>query len=232
MEGKRFVEALQRKHAWLGEARSHAYIASFVLSDDGRDRSDKLTFWRTYGSDGKGCSVTLKRMPTPVYRVRYGEGAFEDAHCRIDPVLAALEPVLEMLNDDSQEARWLRHSLVTTIWRALGGIPYLYKDDAYTDEHECRVVVPAHTLSREDQRNIVIEPYPTKPNGKWRHYYKDDALAAEKIFDSDCTIVLGPAVRYRDNVAYCLERMLRDGQGYGANVVVSTIPYRSQNEHE
>ena len=75
---------LPRKHAWLKESEvSHAYIASFILPDDNpkKDVDDNLVFWRTYGREGEGCSLSLPIPRCHLRRVLYGR---QQLKCTID----------------------------------------------------------------------------------------------------------------------------------------------------
>ena len=76
-EGNHLVRELSSNdgYRWLARESSvgHAYITSFVSGQDGIDMSDDLVFWRTYGKDGKGCSLTVAVRADLLRRVFYSE---------------------------------------------------------------------------------------------------------------------------------------------------------------
>ena len=62
-EGSYFFQGLsisRRSTTGLAAATpSHAYLTSFLIPRVAEDLSDDLTFWRTYGRDGQGCSLQV-----------------------------------------------------------------------------------------------------------------------------------------------------------------------------
>jgi len=76
-EGNFLKRHLSKEYTSLiGDEASHAYIASFVLSDDEKGKArDNLSFWRAYGRDGEGCSLSLplaSHLSKNLRKVRYG----------------------------------------------------------------------------------------------------------------------------------------------------------------
>ena len=73
-EGAFFTNQFLKKHkGLLKNDQSHAHIASFITPPhNDNDMSDKLVFWRTYGKDGKGCSLSLMIDSSCLRKVVYG----------------------------------------------------------------------------------------------------------------------------------------------------------------
>ena len=96
-EGNHLVRELSSNdgYRWLARESSvgHAYITSFVSGQDGIDMSDNLVFWRTYGKDGKGCSLTVAVRADLLRRVFYSGSDIETTKQMILPVLDAVAPL-------------------------------------------------------------------------------------------------------------------------------------------
>lgn len=60
-EGRYFTHHVPEEHKWLEQFDTHrAYIGSFILPRTTTDDAgDNLVFWRTYGREGEGCSISL-----------------------------------------------------------------------------------------------------------------------------------------------------------------------------
>ena len=173
----------------------HAYITSFVRSQDDKDMSDNLVFWRTYGKDGTGCSLTVAVRADLLRRVFYLVSDIEKTKQIILPVLDAVGPLARA---DASCAELISRS----IWKHLEGVRYLYKDEAYHHENEHRIAIPA-TSSEIEPNSIQFQPYePDGPVVEVRHYYEIDGLALGKILSSGSELMLGPAVK--DSYSVCL----------------------------
>ena len=145
------------EHRWLAEGSSggHAYIASLIVDEQERDLSNELLFWRTYGNEGAGCSLTMNVETRLLRRVLYGE----------KPVAATrdlLLPILDVVQPLAQRYESLRKEMSNTIWRRLEAIRFLYKNSAYKFEKECRVVLTTdspgydHSRVRFEPRRMVV----------------------------------------------------------------------------
>ena len=143
------------EHRWLahGSTASHAYITSFVYdeSDESKeDMSDDLVFWRTYGKEGTGCSLTANVSEELLRRVLYGPDAVGNTKTVLLPILNAVTPLARARENFAK-------AIAETIWKGLEGVTYLYKDEAYHHEKEHRAVIPAESINGEKDR-IRFEP--------------------------------------------------------------------------
>ena len=77
------------EHRWLAEGGTggHAYIASLNVDKGGRDLSNELVFWRTYGNNGAGCSMTMNVEGQVAAQgfVRRGESCTHQRSIAADP---------------------------------------------------------------------------------------------------------------------------------------------------
>ena len=203
---------------------SHAYIASFILPSRSNDFSDDLRFWRPYGKDGAGCSLVLNIPPHRLRKVLYGIPHVKRVRQVLLPFLDVLRPLSFFPNGPLRDS--IRGHLSAGVWRALAGIKYLYKDDAYRYERECRVVVPEADVSREaiffqrDDKDVSL-PGP-------KHYINDRDLNAESILSTRSRIILGPCVDRPDNLLFYFETLKRLDRGAGTDpqITTSQINYR------
>ncbi len=156
---------------------SHAYIASFIspLSNNGRDMSDNLVFWRTYGREGEGCSLKLSVPSCRLRKVLYGADAARVTECAILPILAILSP-LAGIDEHTQRI------LTEAIWEPLERVRYLYKSEAYDYEDEHRFVVHKSDV---DEGDICFD-YSGNGDGQMRvrHYCEQEDLNIHKILVS------------------------------------------------
>ena len=122
--------------AWAQQetCRSSAYIASFIIPDFAGSLQDDLIYWRTYGNDGRGCSLKLLAPASSLYRVQYGAGAVTQTRRALIPVLDRLTP-LRRVGQKEWQCCYPRLS-----GRLSAFLRFLYKPDAYDYERECRVV--------------------------------------------------------------------------------------------
>ena len=73
-EGNYLSGNLLEKHVWLGKTDvRHAYISSFITPDSEEDvpEHDNLVYWRTYGREGAGCSLSLTVPHSRLQKVLY-----------------------------------------------------------------------------------------------------------------------------------------------------------------
>ena len=195
----------------------HAYIASFIIPSSSEPRNDYLVYWRTYGKDGIGCSIALLPPPSHVWKVLYGEEQVRSTRELVVQLLDILDPLARI--DDT-----LGQYLADTVWRALGCLTYLYKDEAYSYEHECRVVVSHSDL----QPHEVLFEY-SKPETRplVRHYYLLRALPLHDLLSSSYTsITFGPAVTGVAALKRSVGLALRKLNLYGVQITESGISYR------
>ena len=217
-EGSYFFHALDlpKHHQWVTtETPSHAYLTSFLIPSQEEDLSDDLTFWRSYGRNGNGCSLKIWVPPSTLQKVLYGaEGAL---HLRADllRVMDALHPIAHL-----SEA--IKSTLRETIWEGLGSIRYLYKDKAYSSEKECRVVISKEEVDESD----VQFDFRSQPPAL-RRFCEHPDLSVRKLFgQTGASIMVGPAAPDREDIGYSLDLMKRRAKLYGVDIKVSRISYR------
>ena len=224
-EGNYLIRSLPQKYNWLEKKDvRHAYIASFILpNDEKEDMSDNLVFWRTYGQEGEGCSLSL-HAPLPGLReVFYGpeEERVKRTVNELRSVLDLLDPLVEIDRPSIRES--IQEKLAEAIWNPLERIRYLYKNKAYKHEKECRFVVI------EPDKNKICFEYQARSNSpsRIRHYYEHEALQIKKLMkSSDSSITLGPCVPYRDNVENCILTLKKRVERLDFAIKHSDILYR------
>ena len=209
------------EHRWLveGGTGGHAYIASLNVDEEKRDLSDDLVFWRTYGNNGAGCSMTMNVEARLLRRVLYGEG-------KVARTRDLLLPILDVVKSLATRYESLRKEMSDTIWRRLEAIRFLYKNSAYDFEHECRVVLTTAS-DGFDQSKVSFEP---RENvgvpSRVRHFYEMDELALKRTMTSESKLVLGPCVPDKYSVRLYLEHLWRQTELYHFRVEASDLPYR------
>ena len=224
-EGEFFTQNLRlpQEHRWILRGNpSHAYVASFITPDRHNDFSDDLRYWRPYGKDGAGCSLVLNIPPDRLRKVLYGIPHVRRVRQTLVPFLDVLRPLSFYPNVPLRDS--IRGHLSTGVWSALAGIKYLYKDDAYCYERECRVVVPEAGLPREEIIFQLDEKEGSLPGPK--HYIDDSDLNAERILSTGSRIILGPCVDRRENLRFYFETLKRLKRGAGSDPEVTLSPLR------
>lgn len=198
------------------ESESRAYMTSFISansSDQDKSPDDNLIFWRTYGKEGEGCSLSILVPTNQLRKVLYGPKEVEATAEIFVEALRIIEPILNLAN--------VRRLLAKPIQVALTPLSYLYKDDAYSHEQEYRIVL---TKSEINKNEIVFED--KSPKVAIRHFVERKELSIKKLFTTGSKIRLGPCVPHRDNIRYCIEELLRRADLEHTKVKFSKIPYR------
>lgn len=215
------------------EYSPHAYIASFIIprsktedrnSDTNRDMSNNLVFWRTYGDERQGCSLTLVVPRNKLRKVLYGRDAVRRTSGLLLPVLDSihdcLKPILDLPSTD-----YIRDHLQRTICGHIDKVRYLYKSDAYDYERECRIVIP----ESEANKDLIRFQYDHSNSSgvSVKHYYEVEALRVRNIFLTGSVIRFGPRVSRPDNLRYYLQSLLdRIDRSYGPMFKTSKLPYQ------
>ena len=212
--------------------RIPAYIASFIRPDKKRkdpvlEARNNLVFWRHYGDDGRGCSISI-----PVDRftpnqdglilraVAYGNSAAEKAAVELRPAVKMFD---KMLSKDLDPA--IQREVAIVIRDGLGEIPYLYKSSAYKYEKECRIVATESTFKGYGPVRHDCEARSCK-SGRIRMYGRHPLLTTTNILSTGSVITLGPDVSNVDYVKYALEQLLRSLDIRDLPIERSEIPYR------
>ena len=221
---------LPQKYDWLKkEDVSHAYIASFILpnSDSREDMSDDLVFWRTYGQEGEGCSLSLPIPRRRLQKVLYGTKEVKSTigllRPALDFLLDSLEPLVRIRKQPLRND--IRGKLAEVVWESLERFRYSYKSEAYKHENECRFVIAESNII--DKNKICFE-YQDRNNNpaRIRHYYEHDDLGIEKLLISGSSITLGPCVSNAYNLRYYLEALKRRAGLLGPEIKISNISYQ------
>ena len=223
-EGNFLVNSLSStpEHRWLAEGGSggHAYIASLIVDEQEQDLSNELLFWRTYGNEGAGCSLTMVVETRLLRRVLYGEGPVAVTREQLLPILDVVQPLAERYES-------LREEMSGTIWRRLEAVRFLYKNSAYKFEKECRVVLTTDSPGY-DQDRVRFEPREDGgPLSRVRHFYEMDELALKSTMTSGSKLVLGPCVPDQYSVKLYLEHLQRQTEINDFRIKASDIPYRA-----
>ena len=222
-EGNYLIGSVLKKFRWLrNPEESHAYIASFVMPDAKKDMSNKLTFWRNYGDEGEGCSLSLPVPRSRLEKVLYGIPEAQQTAKILSPVLDSLNSLVRTAKGPLRKA--VQGESARVVWSFLDRIRFLYKSSEYEYENECRFVVPGSDIQDKDKIRFQYQDQNNSP--RIRHYYEDDALQINKLLVSGSSITLGPCVRYRKNVCFCLDQLKRNAGLSGTEIKCSTIPYR------
>ena len=218
----------KKQFAWIGDPGQHlpqdevggtvvgnAYMASFVAGDTA---SDDLVFWRTYGREGKGCSIVYSLDAKYLQKVLYDKDV-EPTIELIRPVLDSLDPIVTA-SDTS-----ICNLLAAQVWSSLRGILYLYKDRAYAYEDERRYVLLA---SEVDAADICYEYQDTHCGmPRIRHYLERPELSINDLLPSGSLITIGPCVPQADNVRRHLSTIARRAKLKGhPEIRLSRISYR------
>ena len=218
--------SLPSKHRWILQSNtSHAYVVSFIIPDAGFELSDDLMFWRTYGREGEGCSLVLSVPPSRLRKILYGRQHVQAARGVLLPFLDIINPLVTGGASPSRNLR--RTALGTAVWRVLAKVKYLYKNDAYCYERECRVVVPE---SEVQPKRVAFEH--EKTNGsifRIRHYVEDPDLHFNKqMVATDSRIILGPCIERPDSIRFYFETLKQLGgwSGRDPTITKSRIVYR------
>ena len=221
------IISAELQFAWLADRREHlhqdeidgpaneiAYMASFVAGDAA---SDNLVFWRTYGREGKGCSMVCSITATYLQQILYGDNVKQTIEL-LRPVLASLTPIVTA-NDES-----IHDMLRDTVWSSLRSILYLYKSKAYDYENERRYVLPSSKVVPAD---IYYEHQDT-PCGmpKIRHYLERPDLSINDLLPSGSIITIGPCVPQPTHVRRLLSTIARRALKGQPEIRLSEIFYR------
>lgn len=221
-EGEYLVRSLclHEKYEWLERFHTPtAYIASFIHADDNVRARDDLVYWRTYGNDGGGCSISVSIPGKHVRKVLYGT----DGSSRVGDVICLLLGRLDHIVSQCELPRTIHSELSNFVWELLQPFLFLHKNHAYQYERECRVVLLLDGKSRGD----LLFDCERRPNGppRIRHYVEQEELAARNILVSGTCITLGPRVTHRGSVRLLIEALLRTS-GLPTQVKFSEISYR------
>ena len=91
--------------------------------------SDNLVFWRTYGREGRGCSLTLHipqelKENGQIQNVLYGVNKVRRTDDLLKRALETLKPILDICEEEMDQ---VRQTLLDTIEEYVEKIRYLFK---------------------------------------------------------------------------------------------------------
>lgn len=234
-EGRYVLRKLAESYEWLVEFPSrNAYIASFITPED-TGAIDNLSFWRAYGDEGTGCSLSLHVPVNLARRVLYGSKSVDMVRNRLRPMLEALDRVAVAARERPLE-KVVRGFLAQAAAESLEPIRYLYKSKAYEYEKECRVITTLTndrrptgkscvTCSQDDVR-FECRAHAGRP-AHIRHYCEPPELSMRKLLASGTEIVIGPRVPEPESVRSCFRTLLRRADIDGPEVRISEISYQA-----
>ena len=209
-----------------------SYIASFIRPDEKandpvREARNNLVFWRHYGDDARGCSISIpvdRFIPNQygliLRAVDYGSSTADEAADQLGP---AVEMLSKMMSKDLDPD--IQREVAIVIRDGLGEIPYLYKSSAYKYERECRLVAMESVF--EDYGGICYDfEKRSSKSGRIRMYGRHPLFNLTNILSTDTVITLGPDVPNVDYVEYALKHLLRTLDIRNLPIEQSKIPYR------
>ncbi len=210
-EGAYFLKRFTRAYDVV---KVPGYIASFVSPDrpaeDPASIRDNLVFWRHYGKNGQGCSISIpadrfnRQESEPTLRaVAYGSEKANEGAERLHPIMQRLDTVLADARVDAK----LERQVAATILESLGELPYMYKSSAYKYEQECRIVACEADFGRYGGVHYAFERRSGDP-GRLRMYGHHPCLNLTNVLSTGSVITLGPTVPNLDHVEYALEQLL------------------------
>ena len=219
-----FFVFLKKKNSWLkGKAEGHAYVVSFIIPNKLDEASDNLVFWRTYGREGEGCSLSLLAPRSILRKVFYGTDQVSYTAEKLQSFLDLLDPILKI--DNLSKPENIQRKLAESFWNPLEKIRYLYKSDAYKYENECRFVILESDI---DNKNRICLEYQERNYlpPRIRHYYEHEDFHIKKLMGTSAsTVTIGPCVPYSDNVHQCIE-ILKKRAALESKIKISNIIYR------
>ena len=179
----------------------NAYVLSFVsqvITDDQQDPpGDDLDFWRWYGRDGRGCSITLYPYlsnwpPELIQNLRQISYKPVEIQDEFEVMQLIFDTYMELMRLSENEETMLvellamRASIDECFRRR-----FLNKTSAYQSENEIRVV--EFEDNADDIHYDVV-------NGEVRHHLEKDILQLHKLSYSNSEICVGPAVQHLNDV--------------------------------
>ena len=207
-----------------------AYVASFIKPEtecslDVARTRDNLVFWRTYGENGAGISLTVKMPVDKLFEIAYGREKAEAGArnlIRISEFInEALSPVLG-ISDEEGSIQSVKGRLWGKLRELASPIHYLHKSEAYNYEREFRAIA---TITDSESDQIKFERIDDSDDV--RHYYEREDLRARNLLATGSVITIGPCVPNEENIAYYLEYLKRKSGLAGPEIVQSKVSYRN-----
>ena len=214
-----------------GHYPGHAYVLSLVSSACEEKNNDRIVFWREYGRQGAGCSLSIpknklsadEKCSLALYRVRYGQADVQELAEKLrrrlfDPIEKGIRGIDGPENELFKAAQPKVHEEIQ-LFR------YLYKDSAYKHEKEYRLVIldPGDVIEGEPTYEQSTD---TRRETVFRHYMTHASLYSKQILGRGSQVILGPTVPHAENARRTIDELLSRRSISGTKVTSSGIRYR------
>ena len=211
----------------------HAYVLSFVPSTCEERNNDRIVFWREYGRQGAGCSLSIpqgklfdtEKCSLVPYRVRYKREDVEELAERLNECL--FKPIEKRIRDVDEPQSKLFEEVQLKVREELQLFRYLYKDIAYEHEQEYRLVILEPRGESEDNP-IYEQKTNTREETVFRHYMTHESLYSKQILGLESKVILGPTVPHKENVKKTINTLLRRKSISGTEITSSGVRYRGR----
>ena len=228
-EGQYLLDFVPKEVDWLDDVNAgtysaqHTYVASFIMDENG-GVNDDLIFWRGYGNEGEGCSLSFtgEVERSNMWKVLYGDG---EAQSTMDTIVRATDQLKSLsltVNEEWYER--FRKRLVEAVWWVINQVRYLYKSSVYEYENECRFV-PSMDNSDLDVR-FEYNEQGGDGSPRIRHYIEPAELdVRSRLLVTGSEIILGPTLPQSANAQYCFDQLTTKAR-LATRVKISEVPYR------
>ena len=240
-EGSFVLHLLQDKmgeNSWVSKRYGAAHVCCFVGIErtDGRtiDAGDDLLFWRLYGIDCKGVSITIPPYVSRrlVERSMVGRVTYADElSMQMDwSALLRFLKDLEELHSRAVDAHvWSKISAeVLVACDPLFKQRFLWKRSHYEMEQEYRAVVFLSGDDEEDARYSIRGKH--VQYGRVRQYVQIPELKCVSILTTGSQITIGSNVPEPDNARDALREVIKGSAAIpgAVSIRVSKVMYRSR----
>ena len=226
------------KNSWPNRRYSDAHVCCFVGVHRGVDvdvdPGDDLLFWRLYGAECRGLSVTLAPH---VSAHLLGNACVQQVIYTYDPpVRANLDSIVSLLRDlDELRSRAIDSHLWEKVFpRALPACDrlmayrFLHKHPHYSMEREYRAIAFVTDDNAPEDQPFSARGHHVQYH-RIRRYVQIPELACGKLFTTSSQITIGSNVAEIGSVEESLTELVSENLGLAPNVVsvsVSRTRYR------
>ena len=235
----RYLKGEFGKDSWLWKRYSLAHICCFVgisgKENQTVDAGDDLLFWRLYGNECRGVSITI--APHKSKELIESSAVQRVIYTNEPPMQVDLRLISKLFNDlDNLRSRACKVGYWSKIYKnvlpecdLLLGQRFLQKRSHYEMEREYRAV---NFVTQDDAKASEDSQFPSHGRhvqyGLIRTYVQIPALSCESILTTGSQITIGANVPKSKNAKNTLDRLL-EPIGGAPNVIsarVSEIRYR------
>ena len=226
--------------SWTRSRYDYAHIGCFVGVVKGPESviaGDDLLFWRLYGYECHGLSITLATDRST--ELVYGGDVHRVLYSRNPPLGIDLRPIAVIL----RELENLRHrALELGLWESIFPLVlpqcdrlmahrFLHKHVNYSMEREYRAVefVTGKNNASEDKKYLALGNHLQLQHV--RSFVQTSQLSLENILNTNCEITIGSNLPQNERIREFVAELIEDTLGYAPNVVkiyVSTKRFRSR----